>query len=238
MLASVACKQIGSEPLEHCAACNPKRSLQCKHDEKFKFKSLQRRRHGLRILWLEIPLWQECKLKTQRHQLCRSRKLWEMLKRQDLTTWQPETTFEEMLQTIGDSLSNLASSDNGEDGKDKDENEEDTERSKQSEDDELSWVIGTISNTVQYQIQHCQHMWMKLDELTQPGWGDMATTSVREPPSTGLPNWKMLQLVNHKRKMMPPHLHRRHLVSQWTIFTAAPENCICCKWLLDQEAVI
>jgi len=54
-----------------------------------------------------------------------------------LTTTKPETSFEEMLNAIGDSLSNLASSNNEEDGEDEDD-EEDTELSKLSEDDEPS----------------------------------------------------------------------------------------------------
>jgi hypothetical protein len=42
-----------------------------------------------------------------------------------LTTRQPETTCEQMLNTIGDSLSNPASSDVREDGEDVDNDEED-----------------------------------------------------------------------------------------------------------------
>jgi len=40
-----------------------------------------------------------------------------------LTSREPEMTFEEMLVPIGDSLSDLASSDDGEDGKDDDDEE-------------------------------------------------------------------------------------------------------------------
>ena len=42
-----------------------------------------------------------------------------------LTTTKPETTFEEMLNAIGDSLSDLACSDDGYDGEDKDDDEDD-----------------------------------------------------------------------------------------------------------------
>jgi phospholipase/lecithinase/hemolysin len=55
-------------------------------------------------------------------------------------------TFEEMLVVIGDSLSDLASSDDGEDGEDEDD--EETEQGKRSEDDEPGWVMGTITTTV------------------------------------------------------------------------------------------
>jgi hypothetical protein len=57
---------------------------------------------------------------------------------------EPEKSVEEMMAAIGDSLSDLASSDNGEDGDDQDE---ETEQGKLSEDDEPSWVMGTITET-------------------------------------------------------------------------------------------
>jgi len=52
------------------------------------------------------------------------------------TTGRPETTFEEMLNAIGDSLSTLASSDDEQDGEHKEDDEEDTELGKLSDDDE------------------------------------------------------------------------------------------------------
>jgi hypothetical protein len=54
--------------------------------------------------------------------------------------------FEEMLGAIGDSLSDLEISDDGEDGED--EEDEDTEQGKVSEDDKPGWVMGTITITV------------------------------------------------------------------------------------------
>jgi len=91
-----------------------------------------------------------------------------------LTTTKPETTFEEMLNTIGDSLSDLASSDDGEDGEDEDDDEEDPVGGKLSEDDKPRWVMGTISKTVQYCIKRFRQKQMNLDVLTQRGWGDSA----------------------------------------------------------------
>ena len=64
-----------------------------------------------------------------------------------LTSRKPEKTFEEMLIAIGDSLSDLACSDDGEDGEDEDD--EETVMGKLSEDDEPGWVMGTITQTVQ-----------------------------------------------------------------------------------------
>ena len=71
-----------------------------------------------------------------------------------LTTTKPETAFEEMFNIIGDSLSDLASPDNGEDGEDEDDDEEDPVGGILSEDDEPGWVMGTISKIVLYLMQH------------------------------------------------------------------------------------
>jgi len=87
-----------------------------------------------------------------------------------LMSREPEKTFKEMLVAIGDSLSDLASSDNGEDGEVADV--EETEQGNLSEDDEPGWVMGTITKTVQQCMERFQQKQMKLDELTQPGWED------------------------------------------------------------------
>jgi len=78
-----------------------------------------------------------------------------------LTSRKPEKSFEGMLVTIGDSLSDLASSDDGEDGEDEDD--EETEQGKLSEDDGPSWVMGTITKTVQQRMERFQLKQMKLD---------------------------------------------------------------------------
>jgi len=76
-----------------------------------------------------------------------------------------------MLNAIGDSLSDLASSDNEEDAEDEEE-DDDTEQGKPSEDDEPGWVMGTISKSVQRRTERWWQRQMKLDQLTRPGWGD------------------------------------------------------------------
>jgi len=88
-----------------------------------------------------------------------------------LTPREPEKTFEEMMAAIGDSLSDLASSDDGENGEDEDEV---TDLGKLSEDDEHGWVMGTISEAVQQRVESFRQKQMNLDELTQPGWEDAA----------------------------------------------------------------
>jgi len=82
-----------------------------------------------------------------------------------------------MILAIGDSLSNLASCNDGEDGEDKDD--EETQQGKLSEDDEPSWLMGTFTKTVQQRLERFQQKQMKLDELTQPRWED-ATDYLRE----------------------------------------------------------
>ena len=69
-----------------------------------------------------------------------------------LTTREPEKTLGEMLNAIGDSLSDLASSDNEDDAEDEKEDVH-IEQGKLREDDEPGWVMSTISKTVQRRIQ-------------------------------------------------------------------------------------
>jgi len=89
-----------------------------------------------------------------------------------LTSREPEKTLEEMLVAIGASLSDHASSNDGEDGEQEDD--EKTEQGNVSEDDEPGWVMGTIHTTVQQRMERFRQKQMKLDELTQPGWEDAA----------------------------------------------------------------
>jgi len=90
------------------------------------------------------------------------------------TTTKPGKTFEEMLNAIGDSLSDLASSKDEEDGEGEDDDEEDTGHGKLSEHDEPGWVMGTILQMVQHRMERFWQTQMRLDVLTQPGWGDAA----------------------------------------------------------------
>jgi hypothetical protein len=69
------------------------------------------------------------------------------------TALKPQTTVEEMFNAIGDSLSDLPSSDDEQDGEDEEDDEDDTELGKLSDDDDPGWVMGTITKTVQYRIE-------------------------------------------------------------------------------------
>jgi len=72
--ARAAWKQKESEPLGHCVACVPKRSLWPRNYEKDTSQAMKRKKNGLRVMLREKPLGQESKLKTQRQLFSRSRK--------------------------------------------------------------------------------------------------------------------------------------------------------------------
>ena len=73
---------------------------------------------------------------------------------------------------IGDSLNDIASSNDVEDRED--ENDEETGQGKLSKDEEPGWVMGTIHKPDQHHMEGFRQKHIKLDELTQPGWGDAA----------------------------------------------------------------
>jgi hypothetical protein len=91
-----------------------------------------------------------------------------------LTTTKSEITFEEILNPICDSPSNLTSFNDRADGEDKDDDEGEPELGKLSEGDGRSWVMGIISKTVGYRMGHLWHKQMKIDELKLPSCGDAA----------------------------------------------------------------
>jgi len=90
------------------------------------------------------------------------------------TTRKPKNMFEEMLNAVGDSLSDLASSNDEQDGEDEEDDEEDAELGKLRDDDEPGWVMGTIFITVQHRMESFWQKQMRFDELMQLGWGDAA----------------------------------------------------------------
>jgi hypothetical protein len=90
------------------------------------------------------------------------------------TTTMSEISFQEMLNAIADSLSDLPSSEDEEDGEDMDDDEEDTCHGKLSDDDEPGLLMGTMSKTVQDSIKSFRQKQLRHDELTHPGWVDAA----------------------------------------------------------------
>jgi hypothetical protein len=69
------------------------------------------------------------------------------------TSVKPETTYEEKLNAIGESVSNLASCDDEQDGEDEEDDAEDPELRKLSDDDEPCRMIGTITKPVQHRME-------------------------------------------------------------------------------------
>jgi len=65
----------------------------------------------------------------------------------ELTKRESEKTLDEMMVATGDSLFDLASSNDREDGKNEDD--EVSKQGKLSEDNEPGWVLGTITKSVQ-----------------------------------------------------------------------------------------
>jgi hypothetical protein len=75
---------------------------------------------------------------------------------------EPGRTVEEIMDAIKDSLSDVASSDDGEDGEDEDA---ETQQGKLRDDDEPGWVMGTISKWVQQPMESFRQNQIKCDEL-------------------------------------------------------------------------
>jgi len=89
-------------------------------------------------------------------------------------TTKPEITLKEVLNAIGDSLSDVASSDAVDDGEDEDDDEGDTGLCKLSEDDQPSWELGSMSKTGHPRMESFLSKEMRLEELTYRGWGAVA----------------------------------------------------------------
>ena len=112
-----------------------------------------------------------------------------------LTSTKHKTTFEEMFDAIGDSLSNLACSDDGENGQDEDDDEDDSEQGQLSADDKPGWVMHTIPNTVQHCMESFLQKQMKLDKLMHPGCGEEADLFRERDQKYGMTQLKVLAVV-------------------------------------------
>jgi hypothetical protein len=86
------------------------------------------------------------------------------------TTIKHGISFQEMLNAVGDSLSDLATSENEGEGGDHDDDEKDIGHGKLSKDAEPGFVMGTISKTVQHCMKSFRQKQMILDEPKQQGW--------------------------------------------------------------------
>jgi len=153
------------------------------------------------------------------------------------TTTKSETTFQEMLNAIVDSLSNLASSDDEEGGDDKDDDEEDTELSKLSKDDEPGWVMGTISKIIQHRMESLWPKHIRLDQLTQPGWGDAADYFCERDMKYATTELKFLAVVKPQTDTAAATPSLQHLESLCRLLISSPDTQKCCKCHLEQEVV-
>jgi hypothetical protein len=77
-----------------------------------------------------------------------------------------------MLNAIRDSLSNIAGYDDKHDREGADDDEQDTDLGKLSDRDEPGWVMGTIFKLVPHTMESIRQKQMRIDEITQVGWGD------------------------------------------------------------------
>jgi len=102
-----------------------------------------------------------------------------------LETRKHKKAFREVFNAMGDSISDLESSDNEEGGEGKEDDDEDTELGKMSEYDEPSWVMGTISQTRQKDRESIRLTQMTLDEWTQLGWEDTTGMGGHSKPAPG-----------------------------------------------------
>jgi len=112
------------------------------------------------------------------------------------TTRKPKIKYEEMLNAIGDSLSDLSTSYDEENGEDKEDGEEDTVLGQLSN-DEPGWVMGPISKKVQHLRESFRQKQMRLDELTQQGLGDAANFFRERDMKYGTAILNILAVINH-----------------------------------------
>ena len=112
-----------------------------------------------------------------------------------LTTTKPETAFEDILNSIRDDLSKLASSDDGKAGAEQDDDEEDPEVCKMCEDDKPGWVMGTIHKTAFHRMECVRQQQMMPDELMQRGWGDAAHYFSEKDQKYGTTKLKVLAMI-------------------------------------------
>jgi len=110
-----------------------------------------------------------------------------------------------MLNAVRDSLSDLGSSDDEADGEDRDD-EEDIELGKLSEDDKCGWVMDTISKTLQLNMESFRQKQMRLEELTEPGWGDMVDYFQERVMKYGKPELAVPAVVKTQTDMTAPTL--------------------------------
>jgi hypothetical protein len=90
------------------------------------------------------------------------------------STGKRKRRFDAIMYAIGYTANDVAKSDDGQAGTDEDNDEADTELNRLSDDYKPGWATGTITETVQHGMESFWLRQIRLDELTQPAWGDAA----------------------------------------------------------------
>jgi len=123
-----------------------------------------------------------------------------------------------MMVAIGDILSVLASSDNGEGGEDEDDKE--IEWWELSEDDEPGWVMGTFTKIVKQRMERFRQKQMKLEELKHLGWDDAADYFCARDKKYGTSELRFLPVIQPQMDVdavAPPPTTIRTLVESLDI---------------------
>jgi len=149
----------------------------------------------------------------------------------------PETTFQVMLNSIGDSLSNLASSD--------DEEDWETRMMIKMIQSLASWAkMMNLAGWWAQSPKRYSTAWRAfgrsrwgLTNCRNWDWATQRTTSLREIWSTGRLNWRFPLLWSPKQTRQQPHHHRQHLESLCRVLILSPDNQKSRKWRLAREVV-
>ena len=139
---------------------------------------------------------------------------------------EPEKKFHQLMVHIGDSLSDLPSSDDADGGEDKDDKE--TEHGQLREDDEPDSVMGTITYTLQQYMERFLQKQMKLNKLTQLGWGDAVNyfcERVQKYSTTSVSNgsnqlvWFLVRVGTGTEPLQQVLPHNNQKCCNWAGFT-------------------
>jgi len=128
-----------------------------------------------------------------------------------LTTRKPKKTFEEILNAIRDSLTNLASSDDAEDPEDEEDNHTNAALRNLTDDDKPGCVMERITRTVPQCMVNIPQIQMKLIELMQLDWGDAANSFCERDTKYRTAELKVPAAVAHQWNKLQPHQHWQYL---------------------------
>jgi len=149
MKARAAWKQSKSEQLGHCAAWDPKKVAVEKWRETY-FLSHEAKKNSIKDDVERETTGAKKRVEDTKSAVQQGQDDMNHAEIAGLTSREPEKTFVKISVAIGESLSDLASFDDGENGEDEDC--EETEQGELSEDDEPGWVMGTITKMVQQRL--------------------------------------------------------------------------------------